>query len=89
MPLYQTELAMQLQDVKPGDIVTRIMCGTPMQLKVSEVTDDLIKCGPWEFSRKNGAEMDEDCGWDETRTGSYLLHDEIGKSVRIEQEDDV
>lgn len=77
---------MRLSDVKPGDIVTRVMCGMPMQLKVSEVTDDRIKCGPWEFCKASGAEIDEELGWGGARTGSYLYHDGIGKTVRVEKE---
>ena len=80
---------MRLEDIKPGNGVIRMMAGMPMRLIVSEVTDNLIKCGPWEFSRRTGAEVDEDLGWGEHRTGSYLLHDELGKSVVIEQEGDV
>lgn len=78
---------MKLEDVKVGDIVTRVMAGLPMQLKVSEVTDDLIKCGPWEFDKRTGAEVDEDLDWGIHGTGSYLLHDGIGKTVRIVQEE--
>jgi hypothetical protein len=80
---------MKLSDVKPGDIVTRNMCGLPMELKVSEVTSDRIKCGPWEFDKSTGAEIDEDLGWGARATGSYLVHDGIGTSVRIVQEGDV
>lgn len=59
--------------MKPGDTVTRILVGMPMELKVTEVTDELIICGPWKFSRRTGAEIDEDLGWNEQTTGSYLL----------------
>jgi hypothetical protein len=74
---------MCLEDMKVGDTVTRMMCGFPMQLKVSTVTDDRIICGPWTFSKANGAEIDEELGWDERKTGSYLYHDGIGNAVHV------
>jgi hypothetical protein len=62
-----------LDDVKVGDIVTRNIAGLPMMLKVSEVTDELIHCGPWKFRKDTGGEVDEDLGWDGvTLTGSIL-----------------
>lgn len=71
---------MDLKNVKVGDRVTRMMGGEiPMDLKVSEVTDKLIICGPWSFDRETGAEIDEDLGWNVDRTGSYLQHDGIVK----------
>lgn len=61
-----------LLSLKPGDVVTRMLGGTvPMHLKVSKV-ETLIHCGPWTFSRNNGAEIDEGLGWTETRTGSFI-----------------
>jgi len=57
---------------KVGDFVIRNMAGIIMKLKVSEITNDLIKCGPWEFDRQTGAEIDEDLGWDNNRTGSFI-----------------
>ena len=65
------------EEVKVGDEVTRIMGGMiMMHLKVSEVTEKRIVCGPWEFSRENGMEIDEDLGWDENESGSWLLTQE-------------
>jgi hypothetical protein len=61
-----------LQNVKVGDVVTRNLAGVPMKLKVTEVTHDRILCSPWEFSRRNGAEIDGDMGWNESVTGSFL-----------------
>ena len=59
-------------DIKVGDIVTRMLAGSvPMELEVTAV-DDFIHCGPWKFSKKNGAEIDDDLGWDESTTGSFL-----------------
>ena len=68
---------MTLQDIKPGDIVLRMIGGTiPMELKVTEVTDDIISCGGrngWNFNRTTGGEVDEDLGWDGiNRTGSTI-----------------
>jgi hypothetical protein len=49
-----------LANVKPGDKVVRMLAGIiPMHLVVSEVTDDRIKCGSFEFDRSTGAEIDE------------------------------
>ena len=64
-------------NVNIGAKVTRIMAGQLMMyLKVSEVTEKRIICGPWEFSRENGMEIDEDLGWDENGSGSWLLSQE-------------
>ena len=61
-------------NIKVGDKVTRIMAGQLMMyLTVTEVTEKRIICGPWEFSRKTGLEIDEDLGWTENASGSYLL----------------
>ena len=52
---------MSFRHVKVGDIVTRMLVGTiPMRLKVTEISDDRIKCGEWEFDRDTGFEIDED-----------------------------
>lgn len=63
---------MNLQDLKIGDIVERNLGGIKMQLKVSNIVGDYIYCGPWKFSFKNGAEIDEDLGWTEERSGSFI-----------------
>lgn len=67
----------KFKDIKVGDTVTRMLAGTlPMKLEVT-VVDEFIHCGPWKFSRKNGAEIDEDLEWDdENGTGSYLKLEE-------------
>ena len=66
-----------LNQIKNGDYVTRMLAGTaPMELKVTEVTEDLIVCeGGWKFDRKTGAEIDEDLDWGPPpqHTGSFLL----------------
>ena len=66
-------------DVKPGDIVTRWLAAKcPMKVKVTEVTDTLIHCGPWKFDRLRGYEIDEELGWGEKdpdgiiQTGSFI-----------------
>lgn len=58
--------------LKVGDTVTRMLSTIPMQLKITKITDSRIICGEWEFSKRNGAEMDEYMGWNEEQTGSYL-----------------
>lgn len=61
------------ENVKKGDKVTRMLAGSlPMELVVTDVTDDRIHCGSWIFSRRNGAEIDEDLDWNEEHTGSFL-----------------
>jgi hypothetical protein len=61
--------------VKVGDKVSRHLgLGTAMILVVTGV-DDFIHCGPWTFSKKNGAEIDEDLGWNEEKSGSYIIAD--------------
>ena len=63
------------EHIKPGDQVTRLICGTmPMELKVTKV-DKLIHCGDWTFDRVTGGEVDEDLGWGPGGTGSYLKHE--------------
>ena len=64
---------MMFTTIEVGDIVLRLLGGSvPMRLQVTEVTEDRIICGWWTFSRRNGAEIDEDLGWDEKMTGSYI-----------------
>jgi hypothetical protein len=57
-----------------GSEVTRVLCGMPMPLCVTEITDELITCGPWTFDPKTGAEIDEELGWGSPPlgTGSFL-----------------
>lgn len=64
------------EDVKVGAVVTRMLAGTiPMRLTVSEVTNDRIICGDWEFDKATGAEIDEYLGWGTppSMTGSFLV----------------
>lgn len=63
---------------KVGDEVIRNLGGTvKMPLKVTAVTEDRIICGPWEFDKTTGAEIDEELGWPRfedgvLKTGSIL-----------------
>ena len=64
-----------LKDLRPGDEVIREISASkiPMPLTVTEVTAERIICGPWEFHRETGGEIDEELGWDGvTGTGSIL-----------------
>ena len=45
---------------KVGDIVTRNLGGRPMYLKVTDVTETQIGCGPWVFDRETGIELDDE-----------------------------
>jgi hypothetical protein len=58
-----------------GDMVTRMFAGEAgMQLKITAITATRVICGPWEFDRATGAEIDEELGWGPPPlgTGSYL-----------------
>lgn len=62
-----------LHALKVGDEVVRMLSGTiPMTLKVTEVTPERIVCGWWEFDIENGAEIDEELGWNRHMTGSFI-----------------
>lgn len=77
---------MKLEDVKVGDKLVRMLAGTiPVDVVVTIVREDVIYCGSadgfvsgteedgWKFNRSNGAEIDEDLGWDGiTSTGSFI-----------------
>ena len=61
-----------LSDVQVGDSVIRDMGGVEMPLRVTSISSSEIRCGDWVFSRKNGAEIDPDLGWNEAYTGSFI-----------------
>jgi hypothetical protein len=64
---------LELGPVAVGDVVKRIMCGTAgMNLQVTEVTDNLIMCGSWQFDLKTGAEIDEDFEWTAKSSPSFI-----------------
>jgi len=74
------------EHVKVGDTVTRMLAGTvPMLQEVGKVDETFIYTfndrvpleEGWKFRRSNGAEVDEELGWDGiTVTGSYLIHEQ-------------
>lgn len=76
---------MKFGHIKKGDEVTRLLAGVvPMKLIVGKVDETFIYCGSsdgivdtnegWKFRKDNGAEVDEDLGWDGvTHTGSFLI----------------
>lgn len=70
----------KLEALKVGDVVTRMLAGKiPMKLRITEVTETVIKCGAWTFHRKTGFEIDEDLGWTgepNTFSGSFLRFEE-------------
>ena len=68
----KARLALNPRDVWAGDYVTRVFAGAPMRMKVTKISKDRIHCRDWVFSMQNGAEIDEELGWNESRTGSYL-----------------
>lgn len=73
----------QLETIKVGDVVTRMLGGVvPMKLIVGEIDEkeDMIYIGKkdqggWKFDRITGVEIDEDLGWtrESGNTGSYLI----------------
>ena len=73
---------MKFGHIKKGDTITRMLGGElPMELVVTEIDEEFIYCGPkdegWKFRRGNGAEVDEELGWDGIiKTGSILVEDE-------------
>lgn len=51
----------EYQSIKVGDIIERMLgFAIPIYVIVSEITDNLIICGPWTFDRKTGIEVDDD-----------------------------
>lgn len=66
-----------LANIKPEDIVTRMLAGTiPIELKVEKVENGIIHLyGGWTFNQQTGMEIDEDLGWDGlTYSGSFLVN---------------
>lgn len=46
--------------LQKDDIILRQLGGLiPMELKITDVTEDRIICGSWEFDRNTGIEIDE------------------------------
>lgn len=76
---------MELRNLKVGDVVERYMGGqVAMELIITEVTDDRIICGPWEFDRTYGYEIDEDLGWGAVRGGAIVT----GSTIQPKEEHD-
>ena len=51
----------RLENAQVGDTAHRMLAGVvPMDLRITELTDKLIICGPWAFNRLTGAEIDEE-----------------------------
>ncbi len=76
--------------LKVGDTVTRMLSGvSPMKLKITDIINNepgmvpCVVCGPWMFDYFSGAEIDEELGWDENGTGSYLLEIALANHVQI------
>lgn len=71
---------MATMKIKVGDTIIRLLAeSVPMELKVTEIDDELIYCGPkgegWTFDRVSGIEVDDDLGWGPKygRTGSRIV----------------
>lgn len=70
-------MSKSLAEIRVGDQVCRHLAGSiAMPLLVTDIQGNRIHCGPWIFSRANGAEIDPELGWDEQRAGSYIRADE-------------
>ena len=62
------------KNVKVGEKMTRIFCGTRETWAVTSVTELTLTIGlGWTFCNSCGAEIDEDLGWDCGQSGSQLL----------------
>jgi hypothetical protein len=49
-----------MKEIEVGDVVTRMLAGdTPINIYVTEITDDLIICGPWKFDKYTLCEIDD------------------------------
>lgn len=90
------KLVFPFPEVKPGQIVTRMLAGVvPKRLKVTSVDGEFIHCGWWKFDRRTGAEVDEELGWgprpEYRATGSFLTEvedavEETGNSSGTDSE---
>jgi len=83
-------MELKFEYVKVGDIIHRMFASAklgraamkPMKLRVTEVDEKFIYCGPsnvgWKFRKDCGAEVDEELEWGQEKngvvhTGSYLV----------------
>lgn len=73
-----TRVSSLFEFLKVGDVVDRMIAGKyVMQLEVTEITNNRVVCGAWEFSRFNGAEIDEELEWSKQplpKGRSFPLH---------------
>jgi hypothetical protein len=78
----------RFENLRVGDVVVRMLAGTiPMKLQVSDITDQLIICGDWQFDKATGAEIDEELGWGPPplMTGSYLDPSQTEHGIQKQQ----
>ena len=62
-----------LSDIKIGDTITRTISESiDMSLPVTNITEDKIVCGDYEFDRETGMEIDELLGWDKYNSGTRI-----------------
>ena len=61
-------------NAQPGDVVERVMGGeVVMKLMVTDTDDIFINCGPWQFRRDTGHEVDPELEWDGVvNSGSFI-----------------
>lgn len=67
--------------LKVNDGVIRILCGATMPLKITEIKENSIMCGDWEFHKETGFEIDEylDCDGLNGKVLSYIVTPEMIK----------
>jgi len=73
------EFKKYLQNIQIKDTVHRSLGGSkPMTLKVTEIDENFIYCGPkdigWKFCKDTGLEVDEFLKWGPERSGSWLTY---------------
>lgn len=62
-----------LKNLRVGDPVTRWFALSPLDLTVTAIgPGPLLWAGPWSFDPTTGAEVDEDLGWGNEVTGSFI-----------------
>lgn len=75
-----TKIKAKFGHLKVGDNVIRLLAGKiPHKLTVTEIKDDRLVCGWWEFDPITGAEIDEDLNWGPPpkMTGSFITDDYV------------
>jgi hypothetical protein len=62
-----------LSDIKIGNTITRTISESiDMSLPVTNITEDKIVFGDYEFDKETGMEIDELLGWDKYNSGSRI-----------------